>query len=75
MPTGVGVVTVASREGWEEGIVRESGRDVYTPLCWMTNKNLLCRAGNSAQCYVAAWRGGEFGGEWARVCMVESLCC
>ena len=24
-------------------------------------------AGNSAQCYVAAWMGGEFGGEWIHV--------
>ena len=23
--------------------------------------------GNSAQCYVAAWMGGEFGGEWIHV--------
>ena len=22
---------------------------------------------NSAQCYVAAWMGGRFGGEWTRV--------
>ena len=32
---------VARREEWEEGIVREFGMDVYTLLCWMTNKNLL----------------------------------
>ena len=23
--------------------------------------------GNSVQCYVAVWLGGEFGGEWIRV--------
>ena len=23
--------------------------------------------GNSAQCFVAAWMGGEFGGEWIHV--------
>ena len=28
------------------------------------NKGLLYSTGNSAQCYVAAWVGGEFGGEW-----------
>ena len=39
--TGVSVVMVASREEWEEGVVREFGMDVYTLLCWMTNKNLL----------------------------------
>ena len=26
--------------------------------------DLLYSTGNSAQCYVAAWMGGEFGGEW-----------
>ena len=29
-----------------------------------TNKDLLYNTGNSAQGYVAAWIGGEFGGEW-----------
>ena len=40
--------------------------DMYTLLYlkWRTNKDLLYSAGNSAQCYVAAWVGGEFGGEW-----------
>ena len=30
-------------EGWEEGIIREFGMDMYTPLYlkWITNKNLL----------------------------------
>ena len=27
-------------------------------------QDLLYSTGNSAQCYVAAWMGGEFGGEW-----------
>ena len=47
-------------------IVREFGIDMYTPLYlkWITSKDLLYRAGNSAQCYVAAWMGGGFGGEW-----------
>ena len=55
--------------GWGEGIVREFGMDTYTLLYlkWMTNKNLLYSTGNSAQCYVAAWMGGEFGGEWVHV--------
>ena len=30
----------------------------------VTNKDLLCVTGKSAQCHVAAWMGGEFGGEW-----------
>ena len=52
-----------------EGIVREFWIDMYTLLYlkWITNKVLLCSTGNSAQCYVAAWMGGEFGGEWIHV--------
>ena len=47
---------------WEE---RESGMDMYTLLylkC-IINKDLLYSTWNSTQCYVAAWMGGEFGGE------------
>jgi len=49
-----------------EGIVREFGMDMYTRLYlkWITNKDLLYSTGNPAQCYMAAWMGGEFGGEW-----------
>ena len=49
-----------------EGIVRESRMDMDTLLylTWRTNKDLLDSTGNSAQCQVAAWMGGEFGGEW-----------
>ena len=45
------------------GIVREFGIDMYTLLYlkWITNKDLLDSTGNSAQCYMAAWMGGEFG--------------
>ena len=49
-----------------------------TLLClkWITNKILLYSTGNSAQCYVAAWRGEEFGGEWIHVyVMTEFLHC
>ena len=43
--------------------------DMYTLLYlkWITNKDLLYSTGISAQCYVAAWIGGEFGGEWIHV--------
>ena len=43
--------------------------DMYTQiyLQWITNKDLLYSTGDSAQCYVAAWMGGESGGEWIRV--------
>ena len=56
--------------GRESGRRRqEFGMDMYTPLHlkWITNKDLLCSTGNSAQCYVAAWMGGEFGGAWIHV--------
>ena len=36
----------------------------YVWIKWITSKGLLYSTGNSAQCYVAAWMGGEFGGEW-----------
>ena len=54
-----------------EGINRELGMDRYTHLClkWITNKDQLYSAWNSAQCYVAAWMGREFGGEWIPVCI------
>ena len=61
-----------------EGIVGGFGIDMYTLpyLKWITNKDLLYITGNSAQCYVAAWMGGEFGGELDTcICMAESLCC
>ena len=33
----------------------------------ITNKDILHSTGNSAQCYKAAWMGGEFSGEWMHV--------
>ena len=39
-------------------------RDLY--LKWIIQKDLLYSTGNSAQCYVTAWVGGEFGREWIR---------
>ena len=59
----------ASREGYGEEIVREFGMDIYTLLYlkWITNKDLLYSTQNCAQCYVAAWMGGEFGGEWIHI--------
>ena len=49
-----------------QGITREFGMDMYILLYleWITNKDLLFSTGNSAQCYGAAWRGGEFEGAW-----------
>ena len=54
---------VAREERWREGIVRKFGMDMDTLLYlkWITNKFLLYSTWNSAQCYVVAWMGGEFG--------------
>ena len=62
----VSVLMVTRVEGWEEGTVREFGIDMYTLLYlkWITNKDPLYSTGNSAQGYMAAWLGEEFGGEW-----------
>ena len=56
-------------EGWEVAVVREFGMDMYTLLYLkrIINKVLLWSTRNSAQGYVAAWVGGEFGGEWMHV--------
>ena len=63
----------------EEGIVREFGMDKATLLYLrsVTWKDLLCSTQNSAQRYVAAWMGGEFGREWicVLICLAESLRC
>ena len=52
-----------------EGVVREFGTEVYILLYLkqITSKDLLYSTGNSAQCYVAAWMGEEFGGKWIHV--------
>ena len=52
-----------------EGVVREFEMDMYTLLYlkWVTNRDLLCSTWNSARGNVAAWLGGEFGGEWIHV--------
>ena len=55
---------------WEEVIVRESGLDMDTllDLSRRTSKDLLDSTQSSAQCHMAAWMRGEFGGEWIHVC-------
>ena len=55
--------------GGGEGIAREFGMDMYPLLClkWITDKDLLYSAGSSVRCYVTAWMGGEFEGEWMHV--------
>ena len=46
-------ITVAREEGWEDGVVREFGMDVYTLLYlkWITNKDLLYSTSKSVQCF------------------------
>ena len=50
-------------------MIREFGVDMYTRLNlkWITNKDLLYNTGNSVQCYVAAWMGEGFEGEWIHI--------
>ena len=43
------------------------GCRLWLYLKWIINKDLLYSTWNSAQCYVAAWLGGEFGKEWIHV--------
>ena len=47
----------------------DSYMDVYKLLYlkWITNKDPLYSTWNSAECCVAAWMGGEFGGKWIHV--------
>ena len=61
--------TYSHLEGSMRGGVRELGMDVYRMqyLKWVTSKDLPYSTANSAQGYVAAWMGGEFGEEWIHV--------
>ena len=49
---------------------------VCTAIFKMDNEQkLLCSTWNSAQCYVSAWMGGGFEGEWIHVYVSLTLCC
>ena len=50
-------------EGWIEWMLMH--KLLY--LKQVTNKGLLYSIWKSAQCYVAAWMEGKFGGEWIRI--------
>ena len=50
-----------------KGQVRSLGWTCTHCCISITNKNLLSGTWNSAQCYVAVWTGGKFGGEWIHV--------
>ena len=67
-PGGPVVKNPPSRMGGK-GTVREFRMDWYTLLYVkpITSKDLLYSSWNSIQCCVAAWMGGEFGGEWVHV--------
>ena len=58
------MITSGGRKRGEKEIVRKFGM-MYTQLELkrIANKDLLYSTWNSAQCFVAAWMGGEFGGE------------
>ena len=58
-----------------EGSVRELEMSMYILLylkC-IADKDLLYSMGSSAQCYVAAWKGGTFGEEWIYINILLSL--
>ena len=60
------MVARGKRQG--EGLVEEFGTDMYTHLYLKGQPaRTSCSTGDSAQCYVAAWMGGELGGEWTQV--------
>ena len=50
--------------------------DMYTLLYlkWMTDKDLTYSTWNSAQCNVASWIGGLFGGEWIQAWLGLGSC-
>ena len=53
---------------WERDSYGFWDEHVYTTIFKMiTIKAILYSTGNSAQCYGAAWMGGEFGGECIHV--------
>ena len=56
-------------KGQEEGIIKEFGLEMYILLYLkqIANKDLPSSTRNSAQCYVVAWMGRKFGGEWIHV--------
>ena len=47
--------------------MKNLAHDILLYLKWINTKDLQCGTGSSVQCYVAAWMGGEFGGEWVHV--------
>lgn len=64
------------REGWgEEGNQGLWGGHVHIVIFFKMDSQLgpTVQTGNSARCYVEAWMGGQFGGEWAHIYVWLSL--
>ena len=57
--------------GFKQTIKEEKRHNTYRKRgkikSYLTYKDLLCSTWTSAQCYVGAWMGGEFGWEWTHV--------
>ena len=72
---------VMDREAWRAAIhgvtrVRHNwATELNWYLKWITSKDLLYSTWNCAQCYIAAWMEGKFGGKWIHVCIPGSLHC
>ena len=69
---GTNLMVVRGQGGGKDGVegtIREFGMETYTLLYlkWITDKDLPYSTWNSAQSYVEAWMGGEFGGGWTHV--------
>ena len=62
--TSLSLIGLESR--FQEPQTQFNKADLYTLLYvkWISTKDLLCRAGNSARCYVADRMGVELGGGW-----------
>ena len=54
-------------EGIEYSGIKNSKTSTLLYLKWIINKDLLYSTGDFAQCYAAAWMGGEFAAEWMHV--------
>ena len=59
------MVVLGRMEGWESYGAWD--QHVHTAIFKMEHKNVPYSKGNSGQCFMAAWIGGEFGGEWIHV--------
>ena len=53
--------SLAGYSPWSSKRIRH---DLVTKQQHQTNTDFLYSTENSAQCYVATWMGGQFGGEW-----------